>query len=148
VTTSAVQERDAALARGDALWQRLSAALDASLDRPLNETSEWNGKDVYAHFARWQAQTIADVRRVMAGQRPEPVEGEEDEINDRWHAEDVALAAEIARSRCLTTREELRALLASLTAEQWQLFGRASASDVDGDHYEGHLKAIAEGSHP
>jgi hypothetical protein len=143
-----LEDRDAALARGDALWQRLSAALDARIDRPLTDSSTWTGKDVYAHFARWQAQTIADVRRMMAGQRPDPVEGEEDEINDRWHAEDVALAAEIARSRCLTTRDELRSLLASLTAEQWQLFGHASASDVDGDHYEGHLSAISQGAHP
>lgn len=148
MTSSVLEERDAALARGDALWHRLSAALDARIDHPLTDSSTWSGKDVYAHFARWQAQSIADVQRMIAGQRPQPVEGEEDEINDRWHAEDAVLMADVARERCTATREELRMLLASLSAEQWQRFGRASASDIDGDHYEGHLKAIAEGAHP
>jgi hypothetical protein len=148
MTASLLEARDAALRRGDELWERLSAGLDASIDRPLSASSEWTGADVYNHFARWQAQTIADVRRIMAGQNPQPVEGTEDEINNRWREQDRALPPAVAREHCLATRDELRALLASLTAEQWDRFGRACASDVDGDHYEGHLRAISEGAHP
>jgi len=137
-----VDDRDEMLRRGDELWQRLRAALDASMERPLGPASDWTGHDVYGHFARWQAHAADDVRRLAVGERPVPVPGDEDEINQHWAAEDRALPLNVVRERCIETRRELRALLEGLTAEQWERFGRACSIDISGQHYEHHLAAI------
>jgi len=129
------------LAHGDVLWARLCAALDASMDEPVNADG-WTGKDVFAHFARWQQHTIDDLRALRDGRAPSPVDGEESEINDRWHAEDRSLTAPAAREGCIATRDELRSLLMSLSDEQWERFGRACSPDINGEHYDAHLRAI------
>ncbi len=135
-------DRAKLLARGDALWERLRAILDARLLDPLTDASEWNGRDVYAHLAHWQEATIADVRRMVAGRAPQPIDGDDDAINARWHDEDQALSPETARERCLTTREELQSLLFGLTSEQWERFGRLCSEDINGGHYEHHLPGV------
>jgi Mycothiol maleylpyruvate isomerase N-terminal domain len=134
-------DRDTMLSRGDALWEQLSAALDASTDTPVNEAG-WTGRDVFAHFARWQQHTIDDLRDLIVGKAPLPVDGDENVVNDRWYSEDRALPAGIARERCLRTREELRSLLLGLSDEQWDRFGRACAPDVSGEQYAAHLQGL------
>src|SRR5581483_12010575 len=95
-------DRETMLAHGDALWAKLRAALDASIDAPAN-TSGWTGKDVYAHFARWQQHTINDLLAVLES-RPLPrLEAEEDVINDRWREEDRSLPPDTVRERCVST---------------------------------------------
>lgn len=135
-------DRATLLARGDALWERLRATLDARLLDPLTDASDWNGRDVYAHLGRWNMATIADIKRLNAGESPQPIEGDDDTINARWHDEDQALSPEVARERCLATRDELKSLLFGLTAEQWERFGRLCSEDVNGGHYEHHLPAV------
>lgn len=130
------------LTRGDALWERLRATLDARLLDPLTDASDWNVRDVYAHLARWQGATIADVKRMLGGQAPRQIEGDDDTTNVGWHNEERALSPRAARERCLTTREELKSLLIGLTPEQWERFGRLCSEDVHGGHYEHHLPAV------
>jgi len=139
-------DRATMLRRGDELWERLAAAIDASMDRPLGPSTAWTGHDVYAHFARWQAHAANDVRQLLAGAQRAPVPGNEDEINERWAAEDRALSHDEVRGRCIETRTELRRLLEGLTAEQWKRFGRTCSIDISGEHYEHHLAAIASAS--
>jgi hypothetical protein len=139
-------DRTTMLRHGDALWERLATALDASMDGSLGTSTDWTGHDVYAHFARWQAHAASEVRQLLAGAKPAPLPGEEDDINRRWAAEDRALSDDEVRGRCIETRDALRQLLEGLTAEQWERFGRRCSIDVSGEHYEHHLAAIASAS--
>lgn len=136
------EDREAVLARGDQLWDELRASLDAHLLEPVGADTDWTGREVYAHFARWQAKTIADLREVLAGHRPSTPEEDENVLNDRWRIDDRSLDAGIVIERCLSSRAELRALLMSLRDEQWRTFGHLFAPDIDGEHYEHHLSAI------
>jgi hypothetical protein len=133
------------LRHGDELWDELRAALDASIDQALGPLSDWTGHDVYAHFARWQAHAVGVVRRLIAGEKPVPVPGDENVINERWAAEDRALPHEVVRERCLATRQELRTLLEGLSAAQLDRFGRRCSLDISGEHYARHLSAIGGG---
>jgi len=139
---SYVEDRDAVLARGNQLWDKLRASLDAHLLEPVGADTDWTGREVYAHFARWQAKTIADLRGVLAGRHLAEPEENENVLNDRWRAEDRTLDTGIVIERCLSSRVELRALLMSLRAEQWRTFGHLFAPDINGEHYEHHLIAI------
>ena len=134
-------DRGSVLAHGDVLWERLRAVLEASMDEPVNADG-WTGKDVFAHFARWQQHTMDDLRALLDGRTPSPVEGGENEINDRWHVEDRGMPPDVARERCIGTREELCSLLVSLSDEQWDRFGRAFSPDINGEHYDAHLRAV------
>ncbi|MDE3096624.1 MAG: hypothetical protein KGK07_11590 [Chloroflexota bacterium] len=137
----ALRERDEALRRGDAAWQRLQEVLDAHIDTPLDGRAGWTGKDVYAHFARWQQRSIDELCDLLTGRwRPAVGADDEDTLNDHWAAEDASLGADDARARCLTTRAELRRTVAGLDAGRWQRFGRLF-DDITGPHYEHHLRA-------
>lgn len=133
-------ERDRMLREGDALWQRLRAQLEARIDYPIGADG-WTGKDVYAHFARWQQNTIEAVNKLLAGERPAQPDEDEDTLNNRWASEDRTLSVEQARTRCIETRDELRGLLAGLDAQQWQRWGKLCSPDVNGEHYQHHLQA-------
>ena len=136
----AARERDETLRRADEVWERLRARLDERIARPLGDDG-WTGKDVYAHFARWQQKSSDTLRTILAGKWiPASATEDENTLNDRWAAEDRALAAGEARARCLGTREELRGLVAGLDGKQWQRFGRLF-EDITGPHYEHHLRA-------
>jgi hypothetical protein len=146
MSAGTLHERDAALARGDELWERLRSALDRHLHEPLGPGTDWTGHDVYAHFARWQAHAHGEITRLLHGQALQPVPGDENAINEAWRAEDRELPTEDVQGRCLSTREALRSLLASLTAEQWRsVGGTLSAQDVSGEHYTAHLAQCATG---
>ena len=143
-SVKSTDNRHATLHRGDELWAKLRGALDARLESPLGSSTEWTGHDVYAHFARWQQQSLNAAREHLAGRRPaEPAE-DEDTLNNRWHEEDKGLASEAARERCLRTRTELRNLLLGLTDAQWDLWGRRVAADISGEHYEHHLASLGD----
>lgn len=138
----AVKERDEVLRHGDEAWALFAALLEQWPDEPLSEDG-WTGKDVYAHFARWQQQSIDALHTILAGRAPPPPEADEDTLNNRWHDEDRSLSAEEARARCIATRTELRALIAGLDGEQWTRFGRLF-EDITGPHYEHHLAACGD----
>ena len=135
-----LQERDAALARGGQLWERLSSILDRHLHEPIGPDTDWTGHDVYAHFARWQSHAHGEIERLLRGQQLQPVPGDETEINERWRAEDRDLPTASVVERCLATRDALRSLLVSLDADQWRrIGGMLAAQDVSGEHYAAHL---------
>jgi Mycothiol maleylpyruvate isomerase N-terminal domain len=137
----AVDDRETALKRGDELWATLQAALDSHLDEPVGSNTDWTGHDVYSHFAHWQTLTIANMRKILAGDSVPPPEADEDTLNNRWRAEDRTLPTEEVRERCLATRAELRQMLMQITPEQWQQWGRIASEDISGGHYEHHLAA-------
>lgn len=136
-------DRDAALRVGDELWEELQRLADAHLDTPFREGAGLTGHDLYAHFARWQAVTLRDLARILAGRRPVPPVADDNVLNDRWMAEDRALSTDIARARCLETRTNLREQLANLTDAQYDQFGRICAADINGEHYLEHLRPPA-----
>lgn len=142
MAVSSVEERDAALTCVDQRWDELRAALDSHLLEPAGDGTDWTGREVYAHFARWQAKTIADLSETRAGRGPSPPEEDESVLNDRWRAEDRSLDAGVVIERCLNSRAELRSLLMSLRDDQWRTFGHLFAPDINGEHYEDHLSAI------
>jgi len=135
-----IDERDALLQRGDGLWERLRNALERHLDEPLAPSTDWTGHDVYGHFARWQANTIGEVRELVAGTW-RPRDEDEDTLNNRWRDEDRDVPADVLRERCMSSRQELRSLLCSLENKQWEVFGRAASADINGEHYLHHLRA-------
>lgn len=131
-----------ALAEGDAAWAALTAALDACVDVPASTPGEpWNARDVYAHLARWQADSVRVVSLLMKAQPlPEPDE-DEAALNARWAAKDASMTLAAARERCLATRDDLRALMLTLTDEQWRVWGW-KIDDIVGPHYRDHLAAL------
>jgi hypothetical protein len=141
---NAVRDRAATLAHGDAEWARLRAALDARMDQPVGPATDWTGHDIYAHFARWQEQSIKDLRTVLAGRAPEPPKEDEDTLNRRWRAADRDLPDRVVVRRSLESRATLREMLTALDVPQWQRFGHLFAADIDGDHYGHHLAMCAK----
>ena len=138
-----IDDREAILGRGDALWGRLRAAIDEHSLTKAYEAHDWTGHDVYAHFARWQAHARSELTHLLSGEPLSPLEGDENAINDAWIAEDRALPTAVVRDRCLHTRQELRDALMSLTPEQWNRFGRRFSPDINGEHYEAHLADLS-----
>jgi hypothetical protein len=138
MTSNPLLERDAALARGDALWSRLQLHLEEHLHEAADPDG-WSGHDVYAHFARWQQVTIDQLRQFLNDERVTPVPGDVDAINQDWHRRDKSLPTDEVRQRCMETRSELRHLLMTLTPVQWERAGKAAGEDVDGGHYLAHL---------
>jgi hypothetical protein len=138
-------DRARVLAEGDAVWARLCLALDARPEVSLHRAPgpAWISRDVFAHLARWQANTVEVVKHLRAGQPAPVIEGDDDTINARWAEEDANLTTPEARRRCIESRQALREILLELSPEEWDRFGRRCAADVDGSHYQDHLAAIA-----
>ncbi len=135
----AATERDEPLRRGDVIWAQLQSVLDENIDKSAFPGG-WTGKDVYAHFARWQQISIEQVAEILAGRRPDKPSEDDDTLNNRWHAEDSALTVDEARERCLRSREVHRAQVAALSEDHWRAWGHLF-DDVTGAHYAGHLRA-------
>jgi hypothetical protein len=135
-------DREALLLDGDTAWQELCAKLDASPEGGLygDAGEEWTARDVYAHFAHYHEATREALRKALAGD-PKPWGTESEHvINARWKAADAALTLARCRRWAEVSREELRALLLSLTPEQWARYGNKwFTDDIDGGHYRGHL---------
>jgi hypothetical protein len=137
-----IEEREAQLARGDALWEDLRMGLEAHQGKLLGPGTDWTGHDVYAHFTRWQELTIRNLREALAGRRPQRMDEDEETVNMRWRQEDRRLSTNDMRERCLASRRELRDMLAAMPAEQWSAWGYRFAPDIDGEHYEHHLAML------
>ena len=135
-------DREHRVKRGDTLWTELRAELDAHPHGPLRVGLDWTGHDVYAHFARWTSHAATCVRAILACERPPLFDEDEDALNERWKAEDRDFPTDVVRERCLSSREDLRSLALGFTDEQWEQFGEFSTQDINGSHYDHHLRAI------
>jgi hypothetical protein len=144
-----IAERERTITEGATSWARLDALLMQQAARArlhAEGASDWNSRDVYAHFARWTGNTVVQLRRKMAGIDWLPaIPGSDDEINERWAAEDRALTLDQARSWCLQTRTTLVDLMLALTPEEWTRFGGRCTPDIAGEHYQSHIDFIERG---
>jgi hypothetical protein len=141
-----VAERERMLREGAELFAQLQHLLDARSDESslhADGASAWTSRDVYAHFARWTGFTIEQVQRKSAGiDWLPPIPGTDDEINERWAAEDRALTTAQAKAWCVESAEHLRLLMRGLSADQWSRFGRKCMEDIGGGHYRAHIEFI------
>jgi hypothetical protein len=144
MTGNAVRDRAATLAHGDTTWDGLRIALDARMSEPVGPATDWTGHDIYAHFARWQEQSIKDLGTVLSGKIPQSPKEDEDTLNQRWRSVDRDLPDRVVVRRCLESRATLRAMLVGLDDGQWQQFGQLFSADIDGGHYEHHLAMCAK----
>lgn len=63
------------LAAGDVAWAELQAALDAAKETSgSNPGDPWNTRDIYAHLARWQAESVRVVNLLLAREPLPPPE--------------------------------------------------------------------------
>jgi hypothetical protein len=101
---------------------------------------------VYAHFARYQSQSLESLHRRLGGNEPLPADGLDDDTrNERWAEADRALTLEEARDWCLATTAALQQAVLALTPERWAEFGVGVADDVLSTHYLAHLAYIERG---
>jgi hypothetical protein len=125
---------------------RLQAALEEHLHEPLSADTDWTGPDVYAHFARWQEFAARELGRRLARKPLTTFHEDVNALNLRWREEDRAKPMDAVRRLCLRSRDELRARLLRLSEDEWRLHGQHQSMDVDGEHYQHHLDAIAHGA--
>jgi hypothetical protein len=140
-------DREELMRAGDAAWAELCAVLDAAdPDQPLHDpdSPEWTSRDVYTHFWRMHAGSARAIRfEVETGERYRWSDLDEDELNERNVAEDRSMSLDEARRRAIDARADYRAVMASLTEEQFESIGRRHGDDLLGGHYRGHLRYIA-----
>ncbi len=139
-------DREQLMREGDESWVELCAVLDAAEpDVPLHDpdSPEWTSRDVYTHFIRMHSGSARAIRwEIEHGERYAFSDLDEDELNERNAAEDRSIALEEARRRARESRDGYRALIASLTEEQFEAIGRHHGDDLLGGHYRGHLTYI------
>src|SRR3712207_5308968 len=101
----------------EASWRALDSALEGLDDRALEEpgvVEDWSVKDLIAHVAAWERRAIGTI---ASSRRGEPIVALSGVAIDSYNAEewernhDLSLA--VVRSATASTRDELRALLAS-----------------------------------
>lgn len=137
----------AAMLREDrAEWDALCAVLDAHSDAPLHdpESPDWTARDVYAHLARWiNNSTDAFDSWLVTRTLPAAPEGNDDEINARWQAEDSGLTLDEARSRAQQAFERRTSAIESAPSERWDPILEATANADGAEHYRNHRRYIA-----
>jgi hypothetical protein len=139
-------DRDQLMHEGDESWAELCAVLDAAEPGvPLHDpdSPEWTSRDVYTHFIRMHTVSAQAIRwEIEHGERYVFSGLDEDESNERTAAEGRSLDLEEARRRARESRDDYRALMASLTEDQFEEIGRRHGDDLLGGHYRGHLRYI------
>lgn len=125
-------------------WTALCDALDAHPEGALHdpESPEWTARDVYAHLARWIAHSTGDLESVLAGGAIAVIEGEDDEINARWQAEDRPLTLDGARERAQQAFERRMRTIEPVPADRWNSALDAIAHADDAEHYRAHRSYI------
>ena len=142
----------------DALWAKLGALTDEQLQRLGASGPDWSGKDVLAHLGHWHDHALEGISAMVEGREPTS-RSDFDDWNARWFAEDSALTAAEARSRCEASREALRSYLAALTDDQWAESTHTWSDGVTehiyqwadtnmGEHYREHLDELAKVAWP
>ncbi len=112
---------DGMLALDDEAWADLTAVLDTHPDVNLHApgAAPWNSRDTYAHLARWLEYSTAALRAVLAGQPAPALDGTPDEMNERWHAKDIALSLEEARLWATHAYEDRKRAVRNIPLAAW-----------------------------
>ncbi len=136
----------AAMLREDrAEWEALVAALDAHPDGPLHdpESPEWTARDVYTHLARWIDHSTDAFESWLASRTlPATLEGNDDEINARWQAQDRGLSLHEARALAQQAFERRVLAIESAPSDRWDAVLDATAHADGHQHYRNHRQYI------
>jgi hypothetical protein len=135
----------AMLDRDEAEWRALVRVLDSRPDGPLHGPAApaWTVRDVYAHLARWITLSTDTLEALAQGRPvPTPPEGDDDEINARWHREDSGLTLEEARSRARSAYERRLRVIESIPAGQWDPRLWVTANADGWEHYAAHRRSV------
>jgi hypothetical protein len=139
-------DRETLMAEGDTAWAELCTVLDAAKPGvPIHDpdSPEWTSRDVYTHFIRMHAGSARAIRHELETDQRYQWSGlDENELNERNVADDRAIELDEARRQAIEARADYRALVAGLTAEQFEAIGRRHGDDLLGGHYRGHLDYI------
>lgn len=124
-------------------WAKLAALLDTDPERRVHQDGhDWTARDVYAHFARWLDHSMNDFEATLRGEGLARPEGTDDEINDRWQAEDSKLTLDEARDWANREFDRRLKTIESLPEGQWTQ-GLWAIAHADGwEHIEAHRKYV------
>ena len=140
------QELAAMLETDRVEWDALCAALEAHPDGPLHDPGSpgWTARDVYAHLARWINHSTDALESWLATRTlPTPsLEGDDDQINARWQAEDSGLSLAEARSRAQQAFERRIRAIESAASDRWDPILEATAHADGAEHYRNHQRYI------
>jgi hypothetical protein len=140
-------EAEQQLERDREAWVRLVAALDARPGVALHdpEAPAWKSREVFGHFAHWLEHSAADFVAQLDGGEAPALEGDDDEINARWAAEDAAFDLATMRERALRAFADRSRLILATPADRWtQRLLKIAAADGE-EHIEAHLGYVEGG---
>ncbi len=127
-------------------WDALCVVLDARPSGPLHdpESPEWTARDVYAHLARWiNHSTDAFESWLTTRSLPKPgLEGNDDEINARWQAEDADLTLDEARELAQQAFDRRIRAIESAPSDRWDAILDATGNADGARHYRNHRRYI------
>jgi hypothetical protein len=139
-------DREQLLARIDARWRDFNQALDGLPDATMLEkgvVEGWSVKDVMAHVATWDGETLKALPLIMQSKRP-PRYGGVDNFNARRYETNAGLSLPEAREALASTHQRLLDFLAGVP-ELWfateTRFRHRLRLDTWG-HYPEHTEAI------
>jgi len=137
-------DRERIRQESDAVTKALLDALDSRGPGPVQGEAgkSWTAAQVLSHLSRWQRVSLDALRRHLAGERPRTEHEDENVLNDRWVAEDVALVYEEAKARYTASREELLVATLAVPDSSWDIVVETLATDDTTVHVRAHLAAI------
>jgi hypothetical protein len=146
-------EAVAAMLRRDRVeWEALVAVLEAHPEQRLHGEGSWVSRDVYAHLVRWIQHSTDDLEARLAGRTLPPLEGTDDEINERWQRDDSGLSLAEARRLAREAFERRLRAIESVAPGRWDPVLEAIANADGAEHYANHRRYIAvpqkEGGRP
>lgn len=138
--------RDQLLRRIESRWAAFNQATAGLRDDALQEpgvVGEWSVKDLIAHVAAWEEETLEALPVIMEGERP-PRYGDVDAFNARLNEANSRLSLDEARRALETSHQRLLSFLADVP-ERWYAtetrFRHRLRLDTWG-HYPEHTEAI------
>jgi Mycothiol maleylpyruvate isomerase N-terminal domain len=136
-------DRDELLAREDAAWQKLHAALSElsteQLHTPTLNPEGWAPKDLMFHIGGWLAEAGRQLERMRAGTFTEP-DLDVDAINDEWFELSRRLDLNSVEAELVSSRTRMLSELSALpeltpSAQEW--------FEESGElHYTEHLREL------
>jgi len=133
-------------------FERLSELTDVQLERPVEATNGWSGRDLMAHLVAWQLVALDVAKELAVGEQSAAKERADadweqrggdvvnDEIQRRWAAKPLAEV----RSEFERASGELRGYLTVVPEARWIKNADHQRFFIDEtlDHYDGHRKDL------